>query len=227
MASCDSSRGHIGLAAPGGGGGICAWTSVPSSTETTSVAHATTDLDWVANDFSGISRHQGNKGGHRPRRTAAGAAGVIGASFTCFSGQRHVVSAAIVRWFRHAAAFRRKFRSSPKTYWNPRLADTFSGAGLTRCSTNTTNVGWGNSGAKNRTATCLALAGDRDVFAADCMAAILASFRNGARDVVRIDAAVGGRLREVPRLAIGLGCVRAALFTACQALVDPVAVGGV
>ena len=53
-------------------------------------------------------------GGAGPRRTAAGAADVIRACFTRFSGRRHVVSAAIVRWFQHPRAFRRESRQIQK-----------------------------------------------------------------------------------------------------------------
>src|ERR1700761_2815069 len=79
MASCDSSRGHIGLTAPpGAGGGICACALVPSRMMVKNVAQATTDLEWVTIDFSGISRHQGTWGGHwAPPKAAVGTAGVI------------------------------------------------------------------------------------------------------------------------------------------------------
>jgi hypothetical protein len=70
-----------------------------------------------------------------------------------------------------------------------------------------------------------ALAGNSDVFAAARVAAILAGFRNRTGDFVGIDPAVRRGLREIPRLAIGLGGMGAALFAPGEALIDPVAVG--
>src|SRR5450756_1296649 len=70
-----------------------------------------------------------------------------------------------------------------------------------------------------------ALAGDRDVFVAAGVGAVVARLGNRAGDLVGVDAAVGGGLGEIPRLAIGAGGMGAALLAFGQALVDPVAVG--
>src|SRR6202020_3012875 len=104
-------RGHIGLvAAPGGGGGglVCATASVPNSMAAKSTAQAATDLERITINSSGMSRHQGNSwcpGSDRATRRLAArdyketkaAMRRFPASFTRFSGRRHVVSAAIVR----------------------------------------------------------------------------------------------------------------------------------
>src|SRR5277367_1036238 len=111
VANWASSRGHIGLvAAPCGGGGglVCATASAPNSMAVRSTAQAATDLERIAINFSGMSRHQGNSWcpiltGLRGRLAAQGheetraAMRRFPASFTRFSGRRHVVSAAIVR----------------------------------------------------------------------------------------------------------------------------------
>ncbi len=69
-----------------------------------------------------------------------------------------------------------------------------------------------------------ALAGDRDVFVATGMGAVLASLWNRAGNLIRVDAPVGRSLGEVPRLAIGQGSMGAAFLTLGEALVDAVAV---
>jgi hypothetical protein len=69
-----------------------------------------------------------------------------------------------------------------------------------------------------------ALAGDGDVFATARMAAVFVFLWNRAGDLVRIDPAIGRGQREIPRLAIGLGGMGAALLASGKALVDPIAV---
>jgi hypothetical protein len=70
------------------------------------------------------------------------------------------------------------------------------------------------------------LAGDGDVFAAAGMAAVGSGrLGNRPRYFIRIDKPVGGRLRELPRLAIGQGGMRAAFLALGETLVDPIAVG--
>ncbi len=70
----------------------------------------------------------------------------------------------------------------------------------------------------------LALTGNGDVFIATGMAAALAGLGNRAGNFIRVDAAVGGGLGEIPRLAIGLGGMGAAFLAFGKALVDAIAV---
>ena len=69
------------------------------------------------------------------------------------------------------------------------------------------------------------MTGNGDVFVATAMAAVAAGFGNRAGDFVGIDAPVGRRLGEVPRLAIRQCGVRATSFALGEALIDPVAIG--
>ena len=69
------------------------------------------------------------------------------------------------------------------------------------------------------------MTGNGDVFVATAMAAVAAGFGNRAGDFLRIDAPVGRRLGEVPRLAIRQGGVRATFLAPGEALIDPVAIG--
>ena len=69
-----------------------------------------------------------------------------------------------------------------------------------------------------------ALAGDGDVFVTAGMVAVPARPGNRACDFVGIDAPVGRRLGEVPRLAIGAGGMGAAFLAPGKALVDAIAI---
>ena len=68
------------------------------------------------------------------------------------------------------------------------------------------------------------MTGDRDVFVAAGVVAVLTCLGNRACDFVRVDAPVRQRLGEIPRLAIGPGSMGAAFLALGEALVDPVAV---
>ena len=70
-----------------------------------------------------------------------------------------------------------------------------------------------------------ALAGDCDVFITAREAAAAGHIPgNCARDLIRIDAAVGYGLREIPLLAVGARGIGAAFFAPRQALVDAIAI---
>ena len=70
-----------------------------------------------------------------------------------------------------------------------------------------------------------ALAGNGDVLIATGMVAATAGdLGNRSGDFVRVDTPVGRGLGEIPRLTIGPGGMRAALFTLGQALVDAITV---
>jgi hypothetical protein len=184
-----------------------------------STAQAAIDLERITINFSGLSRHQGNSwcpGSDRATRRLAAqgyketkaAMRRFPASFTRFSGRRHVVSAAIVRSIGAVCLNLAARSASPKPVWNPGLAGIPEFLGFDR----------------NRTADNSALAGDGDVFAAARAVAIFVFFRNRAGDFVRINPAVGRGLREIPRLTIGLGSMGTALLAFGKALVDPIAV---
>ena len=69
-----------------------------------------------------------------------------------------------------------------------------------------------------------ALAGDRDVFTAAGTAAMFVFLGHRASDLIRVNPPIRRGLCEIPRLAIGLCGVGAALLAPRQALIDPVGV---
>ena len=70
----------------------------------------------------------------------------------------------------------------------------------------------------------LTLASNGDVFIATSVAAVFARLGNRAGYFIGVNAAVGGSLGEIPRLAIGLGGMGAAFLALGEALVDAIAV---
>jgi hypothetical protein len=70
----------------------------------------------------------------------------------------------------------------------------------------------------------LALAGDGDIFVTAGMAAVVAGLGNRTGYFIGVDTPIGGSLREIPRLAVGLGGVGAAFLAPGEALIDAVTI---
>ena len=70
----------------------------------------------------------------------------------------------------------------------------------------------------------LALAGNGNIFVAAGMVAVVAGFGNRTGYFIGVDAPIGGSLREIPRLAVGLGGVGAAFLAFGEALIDAVTI---